>query len=208
MNFKPTFITSDWHTGHPNVLKFDKRPFNTIDEMHEALIKRYNSTVPKSGVCFFLGDMGNHVETLRNIMSRLNGTKVLVWGNHDKGVNTMYNCGFDIVVNSIMFYVQNQRVTMSHCPLRGILREDTSKMKGSHKHPFENWHGESRKKHQRCTITDEGQFHLHGHIHSRKDKPESEKILDKQYDVGVTANNFTPVSISQIESWIANYGRK
>lgn len=202
MNFKPTFFTSDWHIGHAKSIQFDKRPFKNLDHMHETLIKRYNAMVPESGVCYFLGDMGNQTEVIRKVIQRLNGTKVLLWGNHDKGLTTMYNCGFDVVLYSATLYIARQRVTLSHCPLRDTFREDTSGMKNAHKHPFENWHGESRPKHQMATVTNEGQFHLHGHIHSRKDKPESQKILGRQFDVGVPANNYAPVSWSQIESFI------
>lgn len=112
----------------------------------------------------------------------------------------MYNCGFDVVMFSASLVIAKQRVTMSHCPLMGVWREDISDMKGAI--AVENWHGESRSKHQNCSLKAEGHFHLHGHIHSRKNKTISQKILGRQYDVGVTANNYTPVSDSQIESWI------
>jgi calcineurin-like phosphoesterase family protein len=200
---KPTFFTSDWHLGHEKSLEYDKRPFRDLNHMHESLVTRFNSTVPQNGITYFLGDMGNRPEDMRKVITRLNGIKVLILGNHDKGMVTMYNCGFDVVVYSASFYIGDHLVTMSHCPLLGIRREDTSKMKN----PDENWHGESRDKHRRSSLKDEGQFHLHGHIHSRKDKPQSVKILGKQFDVGVTANNYTPVSMSQIESWVMTYGR-
>ena len=205
INHKPVFFTSDWHLGHENCLKFDKRPFNNIDHMHEVLIKNYNSIVPDNGICYFLGDMGNKTEDIRKVVSRLNGTKVLIWGNHDKGINTMYNCGFDVVLLSATILVHKTPVTLSHCPLNGIFREDTSNMKGHDPDNPEYWHGSSREKHQLCTVPNDGQFHLHGHIHSRPDKNVSVKILDKQYDVGVPANNYKPVSIYQIESWIYKY---
>lgn len=203
MNKKPTFFTSDWHIGHDNCLIFDERPFKNIKEMHETLIKRYNSVVPESGVCYFLGDMGNKTEDIRAVMSHLNGTKVLLWGNHDKGISTMYNCGFDVVLLTATILIHKTVVSLSHCPLRGIKREDLTHIKNSVE--GENWHGESRLKHRRCTMDNFGQFHLHGHIHSRKNKQTSVKILDKQMDVGVVANNYTPVSISTIESWIHKY---
>lgn len=202
-NIKPTFFTSDWHIGHENVLKFDARPFANIDEMHHVLVTRYNSTVPDSGVCYFLGDMGNRTVDTKRVINQLRGTKVLLMGNHDNGMTTMYNCGFDVVVYSASIYIGNHRVTMSHCPLMGVWREDTSGMKNN----MENWHGESREKHKRSSLTDEGQFHLHGHVHSRKGVEKSHKILGKQYDVGVAANGYIPVSLSQIESWVMTYGK-
>lgn len=167
--------------------------------MHRTLIKRYNAMVPKKGVGFFAGDMGNRTQDIASVIKHLNGTKVLILGNHDKGMNTMYNCGFDVVLWSAHFYIARQKVTMSHCPLPGIVREDTTGMRGSEN---EEWHGASRKKHQTCIVPNEGQFHLHGHIHSRKDKPVSKKILGRQMDVGVTAWGYRPVSYGEIQSWI------
>lgn len=202
MLFKPTFFTSDWHIGHEKSLKFDERPFKDLTHMHESLIARYNATVPETGVCYFLGDMGNKTEDMNKVITRLNGTKVLLLGNHDKGMTTMYNVGFDVVLYSATIYIGDHRITMSHCPLNNTFREDTSKFSSG---IIENWHGENREKHQRSTITNENQFHLHGHIHSRKTRDQSVKILGKQYDIGVTANNYTPVSISTIEGWVMTY---
>jgi calcineurin-like phosphoesterase family protein len=87
---------------------------------------------------------------------------------------------------------------MSHCPLFGVYREDTTSMKGET--TGENWHGE--RKNKMYTVKDEGQFHLHGHIHS-PNNGKSKKILDHQMDVGVPAWNFRPVSIGEVDSWIS-----
>lgn len=201
---KPTFFTSDWHIGHDKALDYDQRPFKDMHHMLESLISRYNATVPVNGICYFVGDMGNKPEGIKRVMARLNGTKVLILGNHDQGINTMYNCGFDVVLLNASIFIGDSIITISHCPLLGIKREDTSQMKD----PKENWHGELKDKHRKFSMENRGQFHLHGHIHSRKDKKQSVKILDKQFDIGVTANNYTPVSLSQIESWISKYNKQ
>lgn len=188
-NRKPIFFTSDTHYGHENVIKYDERPFGDLEHMHRVLVNNYNSVVPNNGICYFLGDVGflSNLE-FRKILSQLNGTKVLVSGNHDKGHNAMYDLGFDCVLNNAGLFIAGEMVTMSHCPLTGVLRE----VKTS-----ENWHGES--KNGKFSIPNYGQYHLHGHIHASKDR----RILGKQYDVGVRANNYAPVSIKVIESWIA-----
>lgn len=197
------FFTSDWHLGHANAIRLDNRPFRDLKHMHQVLINNYNSTVPKNGVCYFLGDIGQGDKAvLRDLIGQLNGTKICVLGNHDSGVNSMYNLGFDVVLNSAIIYVAGARVTLSHCPLRGVFREDVTGMKGGC--DGDNWHGEH--KHRPLSVTDEGQFHLHGHIHS-PNGGKSEKILGRQRDVGVPANGYRPVSISEIESWIAKFGR-
>lgn len=194
---KPTFFTSDWHIGHAKSIEFDRRPFPNVEEMHKALIRRYNSSVPWDGVCYFLGDigLGGSKET-HEVIRQLNGTKVLVLGNHDKNPYAMYKYGFDVVLHGCVLYIQGERVTMSHCPLRDVFREDTT---GMGKYEGEPWHGNI--KNAKYSFKDEGQFHLHGHIHSGPSNNKG-KILGRQYDVGVPANNYSPVSISTIESWI------
>ena len=200
-NRKSTFFTSDWHIGHENSLVFDNRPFRDLDQMHRVLVNNYNAQVPKDGICYFLGDIGvSSSEICLKIMNQLNGTKVLILGNHDKKMNAMYGCGFDVVLNAATIYIANERVTMTHCPLRGLFREDVEGMQGVNE--YQNWHKEHI--HTDFSIVDEGQFHLHGHIHS-PNKGRSQKILGKQYDVGVPGNKYRPVSISEIESWIAQY---
>jgi calcineurin-like phosphoesterase family protein len=197
------YFWSDLHIGHENVLQFDNRPFRDLDHMHEVLVNNYNSTVPENGICYFLGDIGlGKTDLLKNVISQMHGTKICILGNHDKGVEAMLKIGFDVVLYGATLQIAGQRVTLSHCPLLGVYREDTANMKSSVGE--ENWHGESRLKQRIFTTKDEGQFHLHGHIHS-PNGGRSQKILRKQYDVGVAANGYKPISISVIESWIAKY---
>lgn len=199
MKEKAIFFTSDLHLGHKNVLTFDNRPFKSLEEMQEGLIKRFNNTVPENGITYFLGDIGlGNSEYITDFLNRTNGTKVLILGNHDKGMFANYVLGFDVVLNSASFFIGNERVTMSHCPLIGIKREDTSEFK----RPDENWHGEF--KNNKFSIQNEDQFHLHGHIHS-PNGGKSEKIHRKQFDIGVTANNYSPVSFKTIHQWIMKY---
>ena len=51
------FFTSDLHFGHENVLRFDNRPFQTIEEMDEELIRRWNAKVGKGDLVYVLGDL-------------------------------------------------------------------------------------------------------------------------------------------------------
>lgn len=196
------YFTSDWHIGHANSINFDRRPFKDVDEMHRTLIKNFNYYVPKHGITYFLGDMGMRSnELLRSVIAQLNGTKILVRGNHDGKMDAMYNAGFDVVLEKAQITVGRDIITMTHCPLKGVFREDTTGMRGSD--GTENWHGEDRHK-NKYSIEDFGQFHLHGHIHSAPWK-KTKKIDGRQFDVGVPANHYKPVPISTIISWIAKY---
>jgi len=199
---KQIFFTSDWHCFHENVLKFCNRPFTDLDHMHRVLINNYNASVPDHGICYFVGDMGmKNSNRLKAILDQLNGTKILILGNHDAKINTLYKAGFDAVCHGMKLEIAKQMVTISHCPLLDTPREDTTRMKKSYD---PNWHGNDREKHRKHSFSNTGQFHLHGHIHS-PNKGQSKKTLGKQFDVGVDASNYRPVHISQIESWIALY---
>ena len=50
------FVTSDLHFGHANVIKFDNRPFQNVEEMDRALIALWNETVSKRDTVYILGD--------------------------------------------------------------------------------------------------------------------------------------------------------
>lgn len=198
MSRKQIFFTSDWHIGHENSIKFDNRPFSNLEEMHETLISNFNKQVKDGGLTYFLGDMFTHSSELtKSVITRLNGTKILIRGNHDKGVEACYNVGFDAVMNGGSIVVHKELVTMTHCPLRGLFREDTSDMKGGK--IGELWHGEHR--HPDFSIENAGQFHLSGHIHS-PNNGKSQTILGRQWDVGICGNNYRPVHINEIERWI------
>ena len=199
-----TYFTSDWHVNHKSVLQFDNRPFGDLDQMHRGLVKRYNAIVRKEDVGYFLGDMGFCGSGfLKSIMDQLNGTKILILGNHDKKQQAMLNSGFDAVLNGASMYIAGELVTMTHCPLRGVFREDTKGMRDSD--VTENWHRE--KDHDQFSIEDQGQFHLHGHTHA-PNSGKSEVKLNRQWDVGVCGNNYRPISISEVESWIAKTKRE
>lgn len=81
---KMLFI-SDLHFGHKNVLSFDNRPFKTIEEHDEAIIQAWNQHVDIDDDVWILGDISWYgAQKTVEIFKRLNGTKHLVVGNHDK----------------------------------------------------------------------------------------------------------------------------
>ena len=99
-----TFFIADLHFGHKNIVKFEEtrpyRPFDTIEEHDEELIKRWNSVVSKQDIVFVLGDFalsGNGVECA----SRLRGIKYLVMGNHDKCSTARYLKYFNKVYGAL-----------------------------------------------------------------------------------------------------------
>lgn len=78
------YYIADCHFGHKNILKFDHRPFADLYQMEETMILLWNAVVRKNDTVYILGDFcwGKADEWLR-ILRQLNGSKVLIEGNHD-----------------------------------------------------------------------------------------------------------------------------
>lgn len=80
------YYISDTHFSHDNIIKFDKaaRPFDTIEQHDEYLIKAWNDLVAPSDNIYHLGDVCFKPKTaIDKILPRLNGIKHLIMGNHD-----------------------------------------------------------------------------------------------------------------------------
>jgi calcineurin-like phosphoesterase family protein len=81
------FIVSDTHFGHANICKFNSngvklRPWDNIEEHDEALVSNWNAVVKPTDKVYHLGDVAIKKKSLA-ILSRLNGDKILIRGNHD-----------------------------------------------------------------------------------------------------------------------------
>lgn len=83
-----TFLVSDTHFGHAGICKFTNsdgtklRPWDDPEEMDEYMVKAWNEIVKPNDKVYHLGDVVINRRCLK-IMSRLNGDKILIRGNHD-----------------------------------------------------------------------------------------------------------------------------
>lgn len=93
------FFTADEHYGHQNIIKFCKRPFATIHDGIELMVKNHNSKVSKGSRTYHLGDIFWRtlpLKTALDILYALNGQHYFVWGNHDELMedNEILRAGF------------------------------------------------------------------------------------------------------------------
>ena len=96
------FYIADLHFSHFNCLRFDNRPFSTIEEMDEALINNWNSVVSDEDTVYILGDMfWCKVDKSIEILKQLNGKKRLIKGNHDRCHDNRFKKYFE-KISSIM----------------------------------------------------------------------------------------------------------
>lgn len=106
------FIISDTHFNHKNIIEYTGRPFKTIEEMNEVIIKKWNDKVGKEDLVIHLGDfaLGDKEEVIK-IRNRLNGKIILIKGNHDH--KSVRDAGFFIVKGTL----EIGNIIFSHNPL-------------------------------------------------------------------------------------------
>lgn len=165
-----TWITSDLHFWHANIIKFCNRPFATVEEMNEVLISNWNAVVQPEDTVYVVGDFSMAFRPVELYTKRLNGKKILVAGNHDfchpghkKGKNEdnrkiwtqkYIDQGFaeiHIVTELQIPGVANFKVC--HLPYVDAAQDDT-------------WDG-GKIRYESHRLKDEGQPLLCGHVHEK-----------------------------------------
>lgn len=182
-----TYFTSDQHFGHHNIIKFCDRPYANVDEMSHDLISRYNAIVKPEDIVYHLGDFSLDERVVPVILPRLNGTKYLIAGNHDKchphhkkheaAKRRYLQYGFAGVYRELYF----GNFLFNHLPYVGD---------SGHEARYPEWRPENK-----------GQWLLCGHVHN------AFKIGDRQINVGVDVWDYSPVSLNVLEE-IAGFAKK
>lgn len=130
------WFISDTHFFHANILKFTNdagdriRPFASLEEMHETIIENWNSVVKHNDYVYHLGDVTfQYHRGFNELMSRLNGRKRLILGNHDKIKGTNLMDWFEKV--DLWKGFKEHGFTASHIPLLlDSLRDGTHNVHG------------------------------------------------------------------------------
>lgn len=124
---------ADLHLGHENMARH--RGFTSVEEHDEYVIQRWNSVVHKRDVTYILGDITMEKSSPYYILDRLNGTKHVVLGNHDRrqDVNKLLEH-----VDSVAGMMQYKGIFLTHCPIHPMEMEYRVK---------HNIHGHIHEKH-------------------------------------------------------------
>jgi len=108
------YLTADTHFDHSRIIDYEKRPFSDNLAMTEALIDNWNKVVKPNDLIFHLGDVFFcKAARMQEIADRLNGRKILIRGNHDKGVS---NGKFRKLGFEPFNYYQLEDIFLSHYP--------------------------------------------------------------------------------------------
>lgn len=168
-----TWITSDSHFGHQNIIGYCHRPTD-----HEQIImEEWASAVPPHATLLHLGDLVWKSNGLfKHVISKhLTGyPKYLILGNHDRQRPSFYReCGFKIVKPFSIPYTLGKHlyhVSFSHYPLK----QDEA-------HPYH--------------------IRLHGHIHNNgyggKDQ-DFTPFSFNQINVSVEQTHYRPVNLKAL----------
>ena len=170
------FFTADNHFDHGNIIRYCDRPFDSLKEMNELMMEKWNNLVEPEDVVFILGDFCfGKVDTWVWRLSHLNGQKYLALGNHDKNVPAGPFQKIDNIFNLLIHDPEikdGQRITLCHYPML-------------------SWYQSHR-----------GSWQLFGHVHGAMPNKPNMLTTFNQLDVGVDVHGFAPVSYQEVKEII------
>lgn len=107
-----TFIISDTHFGHKNIIKYCDRPENH----DEIMFNNWNKIVSDEDKILHLGDLTFKSNAYIDLKS-LTGEKYLLLGNHDHKSHDWYaENGFQVVPKRLYFQHGDRRILFTHYP--------------------------------------------------------------------------------------------
>ena len=114
-----TFVTSDPHFGHQAIIGYCQRPFETLEQMTNVIIDRWNEKVKPKDDVFLLGDVfvGLKQREAMAIRSKLVGNIHLIAGNHDEVAKGMPRA-WAWIKDLYELKFQKFHAIMCHYPLR------------------------------------------------------------------------------------------
>lgn len=183
------FFTADLHLNHKSPVEKGWREFDSVEDMNECIISRWNEMVSPQDRVWILGDvfLGSEAEGLA-LVNRLQGQKHLITGNHDavwSGHRDGYKHfrpwleSFETIQAFARRRIAGHTVLLSHFPFQGA---------GDHT---------AIERYTRYRFPDDGSHLIHGHVHEAW-KQNGPRMLN----VGVDMWSYYPVSMEIITLWV------
>ena len=112
---KRSFVISDTHLGHYNIIGYCDRPFETLEEMNETLIQNWNDAIKNNDTVYFLGDLAfGKAHTTDYWLDQLNGNILCFRGNHDTSPNIEFINSAKITLGGMNFYMTHDPMTVDY----------------------------------------------------------------------------------------------
>lgn len=179
-----TFIISDTHFGHENILRHEPVRKEALGHNPDKrMVELWNRRVGRKADVFHLGDFAWKSEGIERFAPKLNGTKYLLRGNHDKAAATYLQNGFAEVIDFSaskeaayhIATVEGVTILFSHYP---IVSDGFDEVHW----PFLSEIFER----EGCDVN------IHGHVHSMK------LDCERCVNASVEAIGFAPVPLSEL----------
>ena len=196
------FLTSDTHFWHRKIMlpEYCNRPFSSVEEMNETMIKNWNNVVSKDDLVYHLGDFAFCGSgKITEIMQQLKGRIILIKGNHDFDKKEKYQrLGFFDVLS----YHIIDDIFLSHYPMyteKDLMtnlykrnEEDVSHTKQCYEKISKVFFASGLKK--------VAMGHIHQHWYTGQ---EGNGIF--HFNCGVDRWDFTPVSLDFIKNYFNHF---
>lgn len=115
------FFTADEHYGHFNIIKYCDRPFASVQEMDDEIIKRHNEVVGVDDTVFHIGDFTliKDLKRVHNYIRRLNGIHVFLRGSHDYWMDEVETTDSSMQYHEIeKREIEGEYIVMCHYAMR------------------------------------------------------------------------------------------
>lgn len=183
MTIKKTFVASDIHFNHANILQYETHRGATLEEMNEIIISNWNSMISPEDDVYIIGDVAmGQIVLAPELIRRLNGVKMLIAGNHDKTLTKKIRDGNPDFADLFVWVRDYYELKYKHT---GTNEKHMIVMMH---YPMRFWLGSG-----------ENVLHFHGHTHG---SPTG--IVGKILDVGIDTNNMRPRLIEDAIDLVKN----
>jgi calcineurin-like phosphoesterase family protein len=195
---RKVLFTADEHYGSERHLFLNKRPFSTVAEADETMVNRFNQIADDDTLTFHIGDFGDF-----EMVELLKGQHILICGNYDDevkgtavkgfvGLATGQYCFNQVDTNTLFGFIG--LVNLVHKPIDCVMTANGDVVCNESRRPasqpfvceFDSL---------RDSITNPV-YNIFGHIHGLR------KITKYGLNVGVDANNYSPVTCDIVEFYL------
>lgn len=145
------FIVSDLHLGHSKDFIYGARGFKNVEDMNEAIIRKWNEIVDYEDDVYVLGDLVMGPKINLQMLRRLKGRLHIVRGNHDTDTRWDFclwlpnvveaNNSFYLCYDGYKFYLTHYPTITTRADAGKPLKKCLVNLCG-HTHtkdPFEDW---------------------------------------------------------------------
>lgn len=166
------------HFGHEAMYRFvrangDKvRPYSCAEEGDTVMAENWNKTVGKGDKVYVMGDVAFKEKDLA-ILGSLNGSKILIKGNHDDLPLAQYAKYF----RDVRAYHKLDNEMLSHIPI----------------HPVSLWRAKK----------DKSWLNVHAHLHAEEVMLAEGIVDLRYFSTCVERIGYTPISIDEIRNRVA-----